>query len=43
MGGGGSGDVEIFHCHRRSRGVCGKISLAYRRSGEGGCGKTLLP
>ena len=23
--------------------VCGKISLAYRRSGEGGCGKTLLP
>ena len=24
-------------------GVCGKISLAYRRSGEGGCGKILLP
>ena len=37
-GGGvrGSGDVEIFHCHRiKVRGVCGKILLTYRRSGEG--------
>ena len=36
-GGGvrGSGDVVIFHC----QGVCGNISLAYRSSGEGVCGK----
>ena len=34
-----------YGCHNESprTTVCGKISLAYRRSGEGVCGKTLLP
>ena len=43
--GGGGGDPEMwkYFIAIEGPGVCGKISLAYRRSGEGGCGKTSLP
>ena len=43
MGGGGDLEMWKYFIAIEGPGVCGKISLAYRRSREGGCGKTSLP